>query len=65
MKYSELFRILKKEGWNIIRKSGSHYILENSVKEGRIIIPFHSSKEVKKGLLKDIIKKTGIKTDKR
>lgn len=65
MKYNELFRILKKSGWNIVRKSGSHFIMKNPERKGRIIIPYHAGKEVKKGLLKAIIKQTAIKTDKR
>ena len=65
MKYSELFRILKKAGWIIVRQSGSHFIIENPERKGKIIIPFHAGKEVKKGLLKAIMKQTGIKTDKR
>jgi predicted RNA binding protein YcfA (HicA-like mRNA interferase family) len=65
MRYSELFRILKKSGWVIVRQSGSHFIMEHPEKKGKIIIPFHAGKEVKKGLLKAIMKQTGIKTDKR
>jgi predicted RNA binding protein YcfA (HicA-like mRNA interferase family) len=65
MKYKELFRILKKAGWIIVRISGSHCILEHPDINGKIIIPFHSGKEVKKGLLQSIIKQTGIRTNKR
>ena len=65
MKYSELFRMLNKSGWVITRISGSHCILEHTEKKGKIIIPYHSGKEVKKGLLQSIIKQTGIKTNKR
>lgn len=65
MKFGELFRLLKNEGWTTVRKSGSHVIMENPDKVGRIIIPFHAGKEVKKGLLKSIIKQAGIKNEKR
>jgi predicted RNA binding protein YcfA (HicA-like mRNA interferase family) len=65
MKYGELMQLLEKDGWVMVRKSGSHIIMIHSVKAGRIIIPFHSGKEVKKGLLIAIIKQTGIKTAKR
>ena len=62
MKYSELFRILKKEGWVVVRKSGSHFIMEHPEKTGKIIIPFHAGKEVKIGLLRAIMKQIGLKT---
>jgi predicted RNA binding protein YcfA (HicA-like mRNA interferase family) len=65
MKYSELFRILKKEGWVIVRQKGSHFIMEHPEKKGKITIPFHAGKEVKKGLLQAIMKQADIKTEKR
>jgi predicted RNA binding protein YcfA (HicA-like mRNA interferase family) len=52
MKYSELFRILKKAGRVILRQSGSHFIMEHPENNGKIIIPFHAGKEVKKVCLK-------------
>ncbi|MDH3608318.1 MAG: type II toxin-antitoxin system HicA family toxin [Gammaproteobacteria bacterium] len=53
MKFNELHRLIKKNGWVIIR-SGKHVIYE---KEGRRYpVPHHSSKEVGKGLEKKIKK---------
>jgi len=65
MKFNELLRLLKKDGWYILRQGGSHILMAHPAKAGKIIIPYHKSKEVKKGLLKDILKQTGIKTGKR
>jgi predicted RNA binding protein YcfA (HicA-like mRNA interferase family) len=65
MKYNELLRLLIENGWIIIRQSGGHIIMANYEKKGKIILPFHSGKEVKKGLLKNLLKQTGIKTNKR
>jgi predicted RNA binding protein YcfA (HicA-like mRNA interferase family) len=65
MKYSELFRLLKKDGWYEIRQSGSHVIMQHSEKKIQISVPFHAGKEVKKGLLSGILKQAKIKTDKR
>ena len=62
-KYSELFRILKKDGWYVVRQKGSHIIMKHRVKDGQITIPFHSGKEVKKGLLSAILKQAKIKLD--
>jgi predicted RNA binding protein YcfA (HicA-like mRNA interferase family) len=56
VKYSELFKILKKDGWYIVRQKGSHVILHHSKKKGQLTVPYHGSKEVKKGLLKAILK---------
>lgn len=62
MKCNELFKKLKKDGWYAIRQSGSHVVLKHPEKTGTIAVPYHASKEVKKGLLKTILKQAGIKT---
>lgn len=65
MKYNELFRILKKDGWIEIRQKGSHVILQHPQKTEQLTVPFHAGKEVKKGLLTAILKLAKIKTNKR
>jgi len=60
-KYNELLRILKKDGWYIVRQKGSHVIMKHPEKAGPLIVPFHSAKEVKLGLLKAIFKKADLK----
>ncbi len=65
MKYNELFRLLKKDGWIQIRQNGSHVILEHPIKPIQLTVPYHASKEVKKGLLTAILKQADIKTKKR
>ena len=63
MKCSELLRLLHNDGWIEIRQS--HMIMRHLTKNGQLVIPNHGSKEVKKGLLSDILKQADIKTDKR
>lgn len=65
MKYSELFRILKKDGWYEVRQTGSHVVMEHLTKPNQLIVPFHGSKEVKKGLLNALLKQADIKTNAR
>jgi len=65
VKYNELFRILKKDGWFVVRKRGSHVIMKHPTKPEQLTVPYHAGKEVKKGLLKALLKLTDIKTDKR
>ncbi|MFN5477452.1 MAG: type II toxin-antitoxin system HicA family toxin [Sphingobacteriales bacterium] len=61
MKSSELFSLLKKDGWFVLRQYGSHVIMEHPIKNGQIVCPFHGSHEVGKGLEKKIKKDAGIK----
>ena len=60
MKCSELFRLLKKDGWYPISQKGSHVKLKHDQKEGIIIFPNHGSQEVGKGLEKKILRDAGI-----
>jgi mRNA interferase HicA len=65
MKYNELFRLLKKDGWEEVRQTGSHVIMKHPTKPNMIPVPYHGSKEVKTGLLRSILKKAEIETKKR
>jgi len=65
MKYSALLMILKKDGWFEIRQKGSHIIMQHPTKPEQLTVPFHASKEVKKGLLSALLKQADIKTNKR
>jgi predicted RNA binding protein YcfA (HicA-like mRNA interferase family) len=65
MKYNELFRLLKKDGWYEVRQKGSHIIMKHPIKSEQLTVPNHSSNEVKKGLLTAILKQANIKTTKR
>ncbi|PKP40426.1 MAG: addiction module toxin, HicA family [Bacteroidetes bacterium HGW-Bacteroidetes-13] len=65
MKSSELLRIMKKDGWYEVRQKGSHVIMQHPTKPNIIPVPFHASKEMKKGTLQAILKLAEIKTDKR
>lgn len=65
VKYNELFRLLKSDGWFEVRQKGSHVIMKHPSKLVQLTVPNHSSKEVKKGLLTAILKQADIKTTKR
>lgn len=65
IKYNELFKLLKKDGWFKVRQKGSHIIMQHPKKAEQLTVPNHSGKEVKKGLLTAILKQAKIKTTKR
>jgi predicted RNA binding protein YcfA (HicA-like mRNA interferase family) len=58
MKSSELNRLIQKNGWKILRQSGSHVIYERN----GVTYPatFHGSKEVGKGLEMKIKKEMNL-----
>jgi mRNA interferase HicA len=53
--------LLKKNGWFVVRQTGSHMIMEHATKKGQIVCPYHGRHEVGKGLEKKIKKDAGIK----
>ena len=65
MKYSELFKLLKQDGWVFVRQSGSHVIMSHLIKAQQLSVPNHGSKEIKKGLCIALLKQAEIKTNKR
>jgi predicted RNA binding protein YcfA (HicA-like mRNA interferase family) len=57
MKGKELVKLLKRAGWKLDRINGSHHIME---KEGKIVsVPVHN-RDLPKGTLVSILKKTGV-----
>ncbi len=61
MKSSELIRLLKRDGWFVVRQTGSHMIMEHPTKQGQVVCPSHGSHEIGKGLEIKIRKDAGIK----
>jgi len=65
VKYNELFKLLKKDGWYSVRQKGSHVIMKHPTKPEQFTVPYHAGKEVKKGLCSTLLKQANIKTNKR
>ena len=62
MKWNELTRKLKKDGWSYERDGkGSHEIWSHPTKPGKITVSMHGAKEVGTGLAKSIMKDAGLK----
>lgn len=60
MKYTELHKIIKKNGWKFINATGSHYFYEkDGIKSPPV--PYHGAKEIGEGLRKKIYKDMGLK----
>lgn len=54
----EVVKLLKKNGWKVVRIKGSHHVMK---KDGKMeIIPVHKT-DLPPGLLTAILKRTGLK----
>ncbi len=59
MKSTEFHKLIRQHGWVEVRQAGSHVVYE---KEGMmVVVPYHGSREMKKGLVSKLIKQMGIK----
>lgn len=58
MKDKDLLKALMKDGWTLVRVNGSHHIVQKGDKTETV--PVHG-KDVPKGLLSAILKRTGLK----
>jgi predicted RNA binding protein YcfA (HicA-like mRNA interferase family) len=60
MKFREIEKILKQNGWELIDIKGSHYQYKHPTKPGKVTIPNHN-KDIKPLTLKSILKQAGLK----
>ena len=61
MKASEVIRIIKEHGWYLKEQKGSHQQFIHPVKQGKVTVPFHGSKDISPGTVAGIFKQAGIK----
>lgn len=59
MSGKDLLKLLRKNGWTLIRINGSHHHMG---KGGKIVtVPVHGSHDIDKGLLDRLLKQAGLK----
>jgi predicted RNA binding protein YcfA (HicA-like mRNA interferase family) len=59
MNSSLLIRMLKDDGWKLIRVTGSHHHFKHAVKRGLVTVP-HPKKDLPIGTTKSILKSAGL-----
>jgi predicted RNA binding protein YcfA (HicA-like mRNA interferase family) len=52
----EFAKLLEKNGWQLLRIQGSHYIYGKSGNEARLSVPIHKNQDLKVGLLRHLLK---------
>ena len=65
VKCSDVFRVLKKDGWYVVRQRGSHMQMKNPIKEGTLNFPFHGAREMRTGVYNKILKDAKIYRDEK
>jgi len=60
---TELLRVLRRDGWQPARQSGSHMTLKHPNKTGYVIVPVHMSVTLKPKTLAAILKQAGLSVE--
>jgi predicted RNA binding protein YcfA (HicA-like mRNA interferase family) len=61
MKFGELRRTLRDDGWYKVRQDGSHEQYQHATKPGTITIAGKDSKTIRPGTLNNIMKQAGFR----
>ena len=60
MRFREVDKMSKKDGWIDIGKVGSHHQYKHPTKPGKVTVPEHSGKDVPLPVVKSIKKQAGL-----
>lgn len=60
MKVRDVLKILQKDGWSMVRTSGSHRVLKHPVKRGIVVVAGRPGKELAPGTLKSVWKQAQL-----
>ena len=63
MTVKELLRVLKEDGWEIVRTRGSHRQLVHTVKSGTVTVSGHPSDDVHPKTLRSVLRQAGLREE--
>lgn len=60
MRFRELDKLLKEDGWYEVGKKGSHHQYKHPTKPGKVTVPEHAGKDISLPVAKSIKKQAGL-----
>jgi predicted RNA binding protein YcfA (HicA-like mRNA interferase family) len=60
MNSADIIKLLKKDGWQHVRTTGSHWHFKHPSKKGIATVP-HPKRDIPKGTYNSILKQAGLK----
>jgi predicted RNA binding protein YcfA (HicA-like mRNA interferase family) len=61
---ARLIRALQRAGFFVHHATGGHYVLKHSDRPAiRIVVPYHGSTDIKRGILRSILWQAGLTAD--
>ena len=65
MKVRAVIKLIKADGWRLVRQTGSHRQFRHSIKPGTVTVAGKPSTDVPPGTLASILRQAGLKGPKR
>ena len=56
MRYREIDKILRADGWSEVKQVGSHHQYKHPAKPGKVTVPEHAGKDLNPTTVKSILK---------
>ncbi|TXJ58492.1 addiction module toxin, HicA family [Brachyspira aalborgi] len=60
MTAKEIIKIIEKDGWYRVRSKSGHLQFKHPVKKGKVTVPFHGNHDLRKKVVKSILKQAQI-----
>lgn len=60
MRFREVDKILKEDGWYEVKQVGSHHQYKHPTKPGKVTVPGHGGKDINLTVVKSIFKQAGL-----
>ena len=60
MRFREMDKILKADGWYEVKQVGSHHQYKHPAKPGKVTVPEHGGKDINLTVAKSILKQAGL-----
>lgn len=60
MTAEEIIKIIEKDGWYRVRSKNGHLQFKHPVKKGKVTVPFHGNHDLRKKVVKSILKQAQI-----
>lgn len=60
VKAREVLSALQRAGFYVDHVTGSHYILRHPERSGRVTVPYHGARDIKRAVLKTILEQASL-----
>lgn len=60
MRFRDVEKVLREDGWYEVGQRGSHHFFKHPVKHGKVPVPEHGSKDINPNIVRQIFKQADL-----